>query len=104
VVAVFQPHLYSRTRDFHREFGASFYQADVLVVTDIYPAREQPIDGVTGELVAQAARDQGHRQVIYVPEKKNIPRELATVVKTGDIVITLGAGDIYKAGEAYLRA
>jgi UDP-N-acetylmuramate--alanine ligase len=104
VVAVFQPHLYSRTRDFHREFGASFNQADVLVVTDIYPAREAPIPGVTGELVAQAARDLGHRQVVYVAETGDVPRELASIVRAGDIVITLGAGDIYKCGEAYLKS
>jgi UDP-N-acetylmuramate--alanine ligase len=103
VVAVFQPHLYSRTRDFYREFGASFNQADVLMVTDIYPAREQPLPGITGELVAQAARELGHRQVVYVPDKKDIPRELASIVKPGDIVITLGAGDIYQCGEAFLR-
>ncbi|MDI6740374.1 MAG: UDP-N-acetylmuramate--L-alanine ligase [Candidatus Edwardsbacteria bacterium] len=103
VVAVFQPHLYTRTRDFFRDFGASFYQADVLMVTDIYPAREQPIAGVTGELVAQAARALGHRQVIYVHDKNDIPRRLAAIVKPDDIVITLGAGDIYKYGEAFLR-
>jgi UDP-N-acetylmuramate--alanine ligase len=103
VVAVFQPHLYTRTRDFYRDFGASFYQADVLVVTDIYPAREQPIAGVSGELVANAAREQGHRQVVYVPQKERIPAELAAIVKEGDIVITLGAGDIYKYGEAFLK-
>ncbi|MFH1943036.1 MAG: UDP-N-acetylmuramate--L-alanine ligase, partial [bacterium] len=56
VVAVFQPHLYSRTRDFYRDFGQSFFNADILIVTDIYPAREKPIPGVTGELVADAAR------------------------------------------------
>jgi len=103
VVAVFQPHLYTRTRDFYREFGASFYQADVLVVTDIYPAREQPIAGVSGELVANAAREQGHRQVVYVPQKERIPAELKTIVREGDIVITLGAGDIYKYGEEFLK-
>ena len=103
VVAVFQPHLYTRTRDFAREFGASFNQADVLVVTDIYPAREQPIAGVSGELVASAARELGHRQVVYVPQKERIPDELGAIVKEGDIVITLGAGDIYKYGEEFLK-
>jgi len=103
VIAVFQPHLYTRTRDFHREFGSAFHQADVLVVTDIYPARESQIPGVTGELVARAARELGHRQVVYVDDKARIPEELEKLARPDDIVITLGAGDIYKYGEQYLK-
>ncbi|MDQ7797973.1 MAG: UDP-N-acetylmuramate--L-alanine ligase [Candidatus Edwardsbacteria bacterium] len=103
VVAVFQPHLYSRTRDFHTEFGGAFFQADVLLVTDVYPAREEPIQGVTGELIAKAAREKGHRNVHYVADKKDIPGQLEKLVKPNDIVITLGAGDIYKYGEEFLN-
>ena len=103
VVAVFQPHLYSRTRDFYAEFGGSFFQADVLVVTDVYPAREAPIQGVSGELIAKAAREKGHSNVHYVADKNNIPGELEKIVKPNDIVITLGAGDIYKYGEEFLK-
>ena len=103
VVAVFQPHLYSRTRDFHTEFGGAFFQADVLVVTDVYPARESPIQGVTGELIAKAAREKGHRNVHYVADKNNIPDELEKIVKPNDIVITMGAGDINKYGEEFLK-
>ena len=103
VVAVFQPHLYTRTRDFSREFGASFHQADVLVVTDVYPAREQPIPGVSGELVARAAREQGHRRVVYIPHKEQLAQELERIAGPGDIVITLGAGDVHKYGEEYLK-
>ncbi len=103
VVAVFQPHLYSRTRDFYQEFGQAFFNADVLVVTDIYPAREEPIPGVTGELVANAARLYGHRQVLYIPDKNRVAEALRDIVGEGDIVITLGAGDIWKAGEALVE-
>lgn len=103
VIAVFQPHLYTRTRDFHREFGSSFHQADVLVVTDIYPARESPLPGVTGELIARAAREAGHRQTIYLADKELVPAELKNMARPGDIVITLGAGDIYKYGEKFLK-
>jgi UDP-N-acetylmuramate--alanine ligase len=103
VIAVFQPHLYSRTRDFYREFGSSFYQADLLVVTDIYPAREAPLPGISGELIAKAAREAGHRQVFYLADKESIPEQLARLVRAGDIVITLGAGDIYKYGERFLK-
>jgi UDP-N-acetylmuramate--alanine ligase len=103
VIAVFQPHLYSRTRDFYKEFGSAFYQADLLIVTDVYPAREQPIEGVSGKLVADAARELGHRQVHYIDQKTQLIAELKNLARPGDIIITLGAGDIYKIGEDYLN-
>jgi UDP-N-acetylmuramate--alanine ligase len=102
IVAVFQPHLYSRTRDFHKDFGRSFFDADILVITDVYPAREDPIPGVTGELVAESARSFGHRQVVYIPDKKGIPEYLKSIVREGDLVITMGAGDIWEAGESLI--
>jgi UDP-N-acetylmuramate--alanine ligase len=103
VVCVFQPHLYTRTRDFYEDFGKAFLLSDVLVVTDVYPAREEPIQGVTGELIANAAKQYGHKDVHYVPDKKRVPSFLQTVVKKGDIVITMGAGDIWKFGEELLN-
>jgi UDP-N-acetylmuramate--alanine ligase len=103
VVCVFQPHLYTRTRDFYEEFGKSFLLSDVLIVTDVYPAREEPIQGVTGELIVGAAKRFGHKDVHYVPEKKQIPSYLKSIVKNGDIVITMGAGDIWKYGEEFLK-
>jgi UDP-N-acetylmuramate--alanine ligase len=102
VVCVFQPHLYSRTRDFYDEFGRSFFNADVLVLTDVYPAREEPIQGVNGELIANAAKEFGHKQVHYVPDKKAIPAFLLSIVQPGDIVITMGAGDIWRFGEDFI--
>jgi UDP-N-acetylmuramate--alanine ligase len=102
VVCVFQPHLFTRTRDFYEEFGKSFLLSDVLVVTDVYPAREEPIQGVTGELIVNAARQFGHKDAHYVPDKKMIPDHLMSIVKSGDIVITMGAGDIWKYGEEFL--
>jgi UDP-N-acetylmuramate--alanine ligase len=101
-VCVFQPHLYSRTRDFYDDFGRAFFNADVLVVTDVYPAREEPIQGVTGELIANAAKEFGHKQVHYVPEKKEVPGYLMTITRPGDMVITMGAGDIWKFGEEFI--
>jgi UDP-N-acetylmuramate--alanine ligase len=103
VVCVFQPHLYSRTRDFYEEFGKSFLLSDVLVVTDVYPAREEPIQGITGELIVNAAKQFGHKDAHYVSDKKEIPSFLRTIVKDGDIVITMGAGDIWKYGEEFLK-
>lgn len=103
VVCVFQPHLYSRTRDFYEEFGRAFFNADVLVLTDVYPAREEPIQGVTGELIANAAKSFGHKAVHYIPEKKNVPEFLMTIKQPGDIIITMGAGDIWRFGEEFIK-
>jgi UDP-N-acetylmuramate--alanine ligase len=103
VVCVFQPHLYSRTRDFYEDFGKAFLLSDVLVVTDIYPAREEPIQGVTGELIANAAKQYGHKDVHYIADKKAVPEFLMRTAKQGDIVVTMGAGDIWKFGEEYLK-
>lgn len=103
VVCVFQPHLYSRTRDFYEDFGRSFFNADVLVLTDVYPAREEPIQGITGELIANTAKEFGHKNVHYVPDKKNIPDFLMKMKKRGDIIITMGAGDIWKYGEEFIK-
>ncbi len=103
VVCVFQPHLFSRTRDFYEEFGKAFLLADVLVVTDVYPAREESIQGVTGELITNAAKQYGHKDVHYVRDKKDIPAYLKKITRSGDIVITMGAGDIWKFGEEFLK-
>lgn len=103
VVCVFQPHLFSRTRDFYEEFGKSFLLSDVLVVTDIYPAREDPIQGVTGELIVNAAKRFGHKEVHYIQDKTQVPAALIGIVRSGDIVITMGAGDIWKYGEMFLK-
>lgn len=102
IITVFQPHLFSRTRDFYREFGRSFFNADVLVITSIYPAREQAIPGVTSELIARAAREGGHQEVHYIPEKEKVIPFLLRTVRENDLVITIGAGDIYKVGEKFI--
>ena len=104
VICVFQPHLYSRTRDFYDEFGRAFFNADILVVTDVYPAREEPIQGVSGELIVNAAREFGHKQVHYVPDKKNVPAFLKGIAQKGDMIITMGAWDIWKFGEEFISA
>jgi len=96
IVAVFQPHLYSRTRDFQDGFARAFFNADVLVVTDVYKAREAPIEGVSGEEIARRAQNYGHRSVHYVPEKEQLPEELAEITAEGDVVLMMGAGDIWR--------
>jgi len=102
IIALFQPHLYSRTRDFYQEFGRSFYQSDTLIVTPIYPARESPIPGITGKMIADAAIQSGHQHVHYITNNDEIVKTLESHCKPGDIVITMGAGNIYKYGEEYL--
>ncbi|OAN63438.1 UDP-N-acetylmuramate--L-alanine ligase [Balneola sp. EhC07] len=101
VVAVFQPHLYSRTQDLYKEFGLSFSDAEVLVITDVYPSREKPIEGVTGKLISDTAEQYGHKNVIYVEDKADVTETLKEISKAGDIIITMGAGDIYKYGEEF---
>ncbi|MDZ7765228.1 MAG: UDP-N-acetylmuramate--L-alanine ligase [Melioribacteraceae bacterium] len=103
LVAVFQPHLYSRTRDFYAEFGRSFLNTDVFICTDVYPAREKPIEGISGKLIADAAKSFGHKNVIYEPDKTKVPELLKKIYKKDDIIVTLGAGDIWKYGEKFIE-
>ena len=103
LVAVFQPHFFSRTRDFYQEFGRSFLNSDVFICTDIYPAREEPIEGVTGKLVADAAHGFGHKNVLYVENKNDVIKTLNDLKKDGDIIVTMGAGDIWKFGEKFVE-
>jgi UDP-N-acetylmuramate--alanine ligase len=94
VVVAFQPHRYTRTKLLFDEFTRAFNRADVLVVTDVYPGGEKPIEGATGEALAEAIRAHGHHAVTYVRDKKHVAQALRDVVEPGDIVIALGAGDI----------
>jgi UDP-N-acetylmuramate--alanine ligase len=103
LVAVFQPHLFSRTKDFYTEFGRSFLNSDVFICTDVYPAREKPIEGITGELIANAAKSFGHKNVYYEPDKTKLPELIQKIYEKGDIVITMGAGDIWKYGEKFIQ-
>lgn len=91
--AVFQPHLYSRTERFSDEFGRALATADVVVVTDVFGAREEPVPGVTGELVADAARGAGG-VVHYIPHRYELAEFIAPLVEPGDLVVSMGAGDI----------
>jgi len=102
-VVVFQPHRYSRTKHLLQEFARSFYQADLLVVTEIYPAGEDPIEGINGKLVAQVIKDFGHKRVVFIKDLMDIPSYLKEVVQSGDTLLTLGAGNIWKVGEEFLQ-
>jgi UDP-N-acetylmuramate--alanine ligase len=101
VIAVFQPHLYSRTRIFAAEFGAALALADEAVVLDVYAAREDPEPGVTGKLVADAVPGGTAR---YVESAADVPRVVASLAAPGDLVLTMGAGDVTRLGPLILAA
>jgi len=103
IIAVFQPHLFTRTRDFYREFAESFLNSDILIVTDIYPAREEIIEGINGNLVAKAAKKLGHRHVHYIPNLNDINEKLDKITQPGDMVISIGAGTIWRFNEEYFH-
>ena len=88
--------------DFMDEFARAFFDADVLFVTDVYAAREDAVDGVTGGAVADRARQFGHRSVTYEPDQSQLPARVAGTARPGDLVITLGAGDIWRFSRALL--
>jgi UDP-N-acetylmuramate--alanine ligase len=102
-VVVFQPHRYSRVAALMEEFSRSFYQADVLIVTEIYRAGEEPIPGVTGAALAGAVTDHGHKNVLHARDLAEAARMARERLQPGDLLITLGAGDVWKVGEQYLR-
>jgi len=102
VVCLFQPHRYTRTRDLLGEFATAFNDADVLLLTDIYAAGEEPIPGATSEALAEAIRACGHRNVVLVP-RAELARAATERVRHGDLVLTLGAGDITAVGPELLE-
>ena len=107
VLAVFQPHRFSRTQLLFDQFAAAFNDADVLLMTDIYAASEDPIEGVSAARLAEAIRARGHKDVTHLPEKDDVLKLLIERVRPGDLVVTLGAGDIWRVGQAlvdHLRA
>ena len=101
LVAVFQPHLYTRTQAHGTALGIALAAADVAVITDVYAAREQPIAGVSG-LSVKAAAEAAGVEVVWEPDRAAVPRRLVGAVRRGDAVVTLGAGDITKVGPALL--
>ena len=104
VIAVFQPHRYTRTRDLFDDFVTAFNEADAVVLTDIYPAGEEPIEGVSARRLFEAIDRHGHKDVSYIPDRMEIPAFLCGKAGRGDMVITLGAGNIWEVGDAILAA
>jgi UDP-N-acetylmuramate--alanine ligase len=106
LIAVFQPHLYSRTRQLHKEFAQAFGACDELFVTRVFPSRELPIPGVEGDLIAADARAgvMSAAKVHYVEDLETLPAEVASRVRAGDLVLTMGAGDISQRCAAIMEA
>ena len=99
LVVVFQPHRYTRTQALLDRFVICFNQADVLIIAPIYGAGENPIPGVTSEILCRGIKEHGHREVILAQSSKNIISLLSNILKPGDVLMTLGAGDIYNIGD-----
>ncbi len=104
IIAVFQPHLYSRTRDCKEDFARAFFDADVLVVTEIFGAREEPIPGIDGKMLADLAARYGHRSVHFVGDLETLPAFLINIVQPGDAILTLGAGSIWRSSRQIFHA
>ncbi len=102
IVALFQPHLYSRTRDLYEKFGKSFFSCDCLILAPIYPAREEAIPGISSQMIADVAVQSGHRQVHVVEDNARLVPETLALLKPGDLFITMGAGNIWQFGEEIL--
>jgi UDP-N-acetylmuramate--alanine ligase len=102
IVALFQPHLYSRTRDLYEKFGKSFFSCDCLILAPIYPAREQAIPGVSSQMIADVAIQSGHRAVHVIENNAQIIPQTLALLKPGDLFITMGAGNIWQYGEEIL--
>lgn len=97
IVAVFQPHRYSRLSTLMKEFATAFNQADVLIMTDIYAAGEDPIEGISGQALYEEIRQFGHKSVYFEPDLKKIPELVAQLALPKDMIIVMGAGSIYKS-------
>ncbi len=104
LTVIFQPHRYSRTHDLFGEFLTAFDGADRLVLTEIYGAGEDPMAEVSGEILYQAIKKKGHVDVEFIADKTQIAKQLSEKLVAGDVALTLGAGDIYKVGEALVEA
>jgi UDP-N-acetylmuramate--alanine ligase len=104
IVVIFQPHRYSRTRDLMDDFALSFGAADRLYLMDIYAASEAPIEGIDSETLLKKIRNVGSVKADHISDRKELVRTVVSELKSGDVVLTLGAGNVYKIGEEILNS
>lgn len=102
LVVLFQPHRYTRTRDCMGDFAHAFDDADAVFMTEVYPAGEQPIPGVSGASLVDTIQSAGHPAITFIAQKETLPDQVLPFLKAGDLVLTMGAGDIWKAGTGIL--
>lgn len=103
LIVMFQPHRYTRTAGLFKEFSTAFHEADILLLTEIYAASETPIEGVSGSSLLQEIKLHGQKNAHFVADVESLPRTVRSMVQPDDIVLTLGAGNIYQAGEELLQ-
>jgi len=103
LVVMFQPHRYTRTAALHEEFAGAFVDADLIVLSDIYPAGEMPIQGVTGELLRDRITMGSRVRVLYAPNEEAAVTAAADVLQSGDVLLTLGAGSVWRWGDEAMR-
>nr|HID59906.1 UDP-N-acetylmuramate--L-alanine ligase [Desulfobacterales bacterium] len=103
LVVVFQPHRYTRTAALFKDFTRAFYQADKLIVLPIYPAGESPIDGISGQLLYEGIMKHGHKHVVFIERIEDVVPFLHASLQPGDILLTLGAGNIWRVGDEFLN-
>ena len=101
IVTVFQPHLFTRTRDFYKEFAESLFQSNYIIISDIYAAREEPINGVSSQLIINELKRLGHQNIIYIKKLNTLNEALDNLRLDNHMVITMGAGDIWRFNEKY---
>lgn len=104
IIVAFQPHRYTRTQGLMEQFATSFNEADILILTEIYAASEDPIEGISGSSLAEKIRTSGHKNVIFAPTKEDVVQKIIENAKAGDVVLTLGAGDLYRIDEKLVSA
>ena len=101
IICVFQPHLFTRTRDFFKEFAESLINSDIVIITKIYPAREKPIKGIDSRLIIDELNHLGHNHTHHLEDLNDLNNVLNEIVQPGDMVITMGAGDIWRYSDKY---
>jgi UDP-N-acetylmuramate--alanine ligase len=104
IIVIFQPHRYTRTKALFNEFLTAFGDADLLIVTDIYAASEEPIPGVTAEILCEAIRSAGHADAVHFSSFDAVVKHLLQIAQPTDVILTQGAGNVWKVGEAFLKA
>ncbi len=103
IIVIFQPHRYTRTKLLYHEFGKVFHEADIVIITKLYPAGEKPIPGIDSSIIYEEVKKSGHKAVYLVEDREEVKKFVLDQLKPGDLVLTLGAGDVWKIGVELLK-